>query len=269
MTNVLPFTFEGYNRAKRILVGKYGKPSEVANAHIQSVMALPTINKTNPYKIRDFYKRVIAHINTLDAMGKLKEINGYVWFKLHMLCGIRADLVRIDDNCKTGHLMRWLKQYINGLKETLLRDRKDQTDHSRNNTEESMSCRLVKTRKQENASIAEAKIINQAIACNIIQDVNERRKIISSNGLCFNCIGESQRSCMKCKGHYHTSLCMDETKQKSPTKRTGSNNTATGRNSLPHQRVKLSTRLLWLRWTVLLAEPYWLLVLGARTYHRL
>ena len=78
MTNVLPFTFEGYNRAKRILVGKYGKPSEVANAHIQSVMALPTINKTNPYKIRDFYKRVIAHINTLDAMGKLKEINGYV-----------------------------------------------------------------------------------------------------------------------------------------------------------------------------------------------
>ena len=39
-------------------------------------MALPTINNTNPFKIRDFYPRSIAHINTLDTMDKLKEING-------------------------------------------------------------------------------------------------------------------------------------------------------------------------------------------------
>ena len=81
---------------------------------------------------------------------------------------------------------------------------------------------------------------HKAIACNIIQDINERRKVISSNGLCFNCIGErhrvsnckSQRSCMKCKGHHHMSLYMDETNQKSPATRTGSNNTATGQKLL-------------------------------------
>ena len=58
---------------------------------------------------------------------------------------------------------------------------------------------------------------HKAIACNRIQDFNERRKI-SFKKLCFNCIGEghrasnskSQRRCMKCKGN-HTSLCMDET----------------------------------------------------------
>ena len=76
MIDGLLFTSEGYNRAKSILVGKYGKPSEVANAHTQSVMVLPTTNNTNPYKIHDFYERLIAHINTLDTMGKLKEING-------------------------------------------------------------------------------------------------------------------------------------------------------------------------------------------------
>ena len=98
MIDVLPYTSEGYNRAKSILVGKYGKPSEVANAHIQSVMALPTINNTNAYKILDFYKRLIAHMNTLGTMSKLKEINGYVRFKLNKLCGIRADLVRTYGN---------------------------------------------------------------------------------------------------------------------------------------------------------------------------
>ena len=61
-------------------------------------MVLPTINNTNSYKIHDFYERLIAHINTLETMGKLKEINGYVRFTLDKLCGIRADLVRIDHN---------------------------------------------------------------------------------------------------------------------------------------------------------------------------
>ena len=61
-------------------------------------MALTTINNTNLYKIHDFYERLIAHINKLDMMGKLKEINGFVQFKLDKLCGIRADLVRTEDN---------------------------------------------------------------------------------------------------------------------------------------------------------------------------
>ena len=61
-------------------------------------MALPTINNTNPHKIHDFYERLIALINTLDTMGKLKGVNGYVRFTLDKLCGIKADLVRTDDN---------------------------------------------------------------------------------------------------------------------------------------------------------------------------
>ena len=68
MLEGLPFTSEGYNQAKNILTGKYGKPSEAANAQIQSVVSLPKINKTNPYKIRDFYERLIARINPLEMM---------------------------------------------------------------------------------------------------------------------------------------------------------------------------------------------------------
>ena len=98
MIDGLPFTSEGYNRAKSILARKYGKSSEAANAHIQSVMAPPTISNTNPYKIHEIYEDFIAHINTLDTMGKLKEINGYVRFSLDKLCGIGADLVKTDDN---------------------------------------------------------------------------------------------------------------------------------------------------------------------------
>ena len=41
LVDELPFTTEGYERAKNILKSKYGKDSEVANAHIQSLISLP------------------------------------------------------------------------------------------------------------------------------------------------------------------------------------------------------------------------------------
>ena len=54
----LPFTSEGYTKAKNILLTKYGKPSEVANAHVQNIMSLPQINNTNPQKIHDFSEKL-------------------------------------------------------------------------------------------------------------------------------------------------------------------------------------------------------------------
>eukprot|EP00112_Aurelia_sp_Birch-Aquarium-sp1_P025483 Seg848.6 transcript_id=Seg848.6/GoldUCD/mRNA.D3Y31 product="hypothetical protein" protein_id=Seg848.6/GoldUCD/D3Y31 len=46
----LPLTTEGYERAKQILRTRYGKPSEVANAHIQNIISLPVIQGTQPTK---------------------------------------------------------------------------------------------------------------------------------------------------------------------------------------------------------------------------
>ena len=68
----LPFTTEGYERAKNIHKTKYGKDSEVANAHIQSLISLPTITSSNPYKINEFYEKPVTHLQALDTMGKLK-----------------------------------------------------------------------------------------------------------------------------------------------------------------------------------------------------
>ena len=94
-------------------------------------------------------------------MGKLKETNGCVRFTLDKLCGIRADLLRTDVNWQNWGFNELIEAMCNGLTETLLRDLKDQTDHSRNNTEESISCRPIKTQKQENASITQVKITKQ------------------------------------------------------------------------------------------------------------
>ena len=53
----LPFTTEGYERAKHILKTKYGKPSEVANAHMQCIIGLSTIHGVDPAKIHEFHEK--------------------------------------------------------------------------------------------------------------------------------------------------------------------------------------------------------------------
>ena len=76
-------------------------------------------------------------------------------------CGIRTDLVRAGDNWQDWGFNEQIEQIRKWTGKTLLRDLKEQTDHSRNQIEDSISCRHIKKRKQENASIVKAKIENQ------------------------------------------------------------------------------------------------------------
>ena len=54
----LPFTAEGYNRAKSILMDRYGKESEIVKAYVQNILDLPRIKGTNPQKIHQFYEQL-------------------------------------------------------------------------------------------------------------------------------------------------------------------------------------------------------------------
>ena len=94
----LPFTTEGYERAKNILKTKYGDDSEIVNAYVQNIMYLPVIRGTNAGKIHDFYTKLLFNVQSLETLGKLREVNGYVRMCLDKLEGIRGDLVRTDDD---------------------------------------------------------------------------------------------------------------------------------------------------------------------------
>ena len=64
---------------------------------MQRLISLPTITSSNPYKINEFYEKLVTHVQALDTMSKLKEIKGYVRLTLDKLPSIKSDLVRTDD----------------------------------------------------------------------------------------------------------------------------------------------------------------------------
>ena len=94
----LPFTAEGYNRAKSILQDRFGKESEIVKSCIKEIMELPYISGVNIRKIHEFYEKLQSDVQLLETMGKLEQVNGNVSMTLDKLSGIRGDLVRTDPN---------------------------------------------------------------------------------------------------------------------------------------------------------------------------
>ena len=94
----LPFSSEGYERAKSILKNKYGRTSEIVNAYVQNIMALPSVSGSNPMKIHQFYDKLLFNVQALETLGRLQDFNGYVRMSLDKLEAIRGDLVRTEDD---------------------------------------------------------------------------------------------------------------------------------------------------------------------------
>ena len=96
LINGLPFDAEGYKREKVILKSAYRKPTEVAKTHVQQIVGLPSITYYDVPKIHKFYEKLLFNVQSLETMGKLNQINGYVQITLDKLQLIRADFVRLD-----------------------------------------------------------------------------------------------------------------------------------------------------------------------------
>ena len=97
----LPFTVEGYNRAKTILETKYGKESEIKKCFVKDILDLPNISGADPHKIEEFCEKLTHSVQTLETMGKLNIVKGNVSMTLGKLSKIRGDLVRSEPEWDT------------------------------------------------------------------------------------------------------------------------------------------------------------------------
>ena len=72
----LPLNSEGYERAKNILKGEYGKTSELINAYVHNILELPTVTSPDPKSVNAFYKTLLHKVQLLETLGKLERVNG-------------------------------------------------------------------------------------------------------------------------------------------------------------------------------------------------
>ncbi|XP_066028534.1 myosin-6-like [Pocillopora verrucosa] len=212
----LPFTTEGYERAKNILIGEYGKTSEIVNAYVQNIANLPVITGTQPAPIHEFYKKLVYNVQSLETLGKLKDVTGNVRSVLDKLKGVKADLVRgqVDwQDWDFPQLIKALKSWkeINpigsgadnaGKQGAKFRDR-EKTFHANETTPTQRGCVYCDATD------------HRAVNCDKFVTVGDRRKQLGLKQLCFNCTGSRHRAseckcrsgCQICSRRHHTSIC--------------------------------------------------------------
>ena len=107
----LPFTAEGYNRAKSILNERFEKELEIIKAYIKEILDLPSTSSANLRKIGEFSEKLMYCVQALQTLNKLEQVNGAVSIMLDKLPAIPGDLSRPIPTGKAGTLQNFQKQF--------------------------------------------------------------------------------------------------------------------------------------------------------------
>jgi hypothetical protein len=171
----LPFTTEGYKNAKKILEEKYGNTSEIVNSYVEEIVNLPSLTNTRPEKIDPLYKKLVYCVQSLETLGKLQEVNGYVRLTLNKVPGIRRDLVRTEPKFTdlVKALFAWTER--NPIEPKTSSERKDASRayHTRQIDQKSRVCVHCDSKN------------HKSIACDLVTTCEARRKLLSDKKLCL------------------------------------------------------------------------------------
>ena len=213
----LPLTREGYERAKNIIKEEYGKTSEIINAHVNNILELPTVTSANPGKVNYFYKTLLFNVQLLETLGKIERVNGMTRSVLDKLKGIKADLVRGQDNWQDWDLPRLtqaLKKWrdVNPVpEESNVASKVTPPKHP----DKRSPLYHADTRNQHHCVYCEDP--NHASRdCTHVSTMDVRKRMLAQKRMCFNCTGpkhhaadcKSKMRCQKCGQKHHTSICM-------------------------------------------------------------
>ena len=205
----LPFSAEGYEQAKSILTSEYGKESEIVHAYVNNIMGLPTISGSSPKKV---------DVQSLETLGRLRDVTGNVRAVLDKLKGIKADLVRGETGWQDWDFTKLLQavkrwKEINPVEE--VEDSKSGDSHRRQEGNFKPRMKSFQTQQQPRGCTYCDGLDHKTGECQKCVTVDDRRRILASKRLCFNCTRGNHRAsncpsrsgCFKCGKRHHTTIC--------------------------------------------------------------
>ena len=179
---------------------KYGNDSEIINAYVEEIVALPTINGTQPNIVHPFFEKLRYCVQSLETLKKLDNVNGYVRMTLNKLPAIRGDLVRTDSQWKEwdfGKLVEALKGWV---ERNPVDTSKTPDDGNRKRDRSGKVFQTQQTRGQQRSRIFVYCGSNdhKSSNCSVTKTPSEWKHVLVKKRLCFNCTGSSHRA-IECK----------------------------------------------------------------------
>ncbi len=169
----LPFTVEGYNRAKSILADQYGKNSQIVKAYIKEIMNLPHISGANPKKIAEFSENLVQ---------------GNVSMTLDKLPAIRGDLVRDDPDWENWDFVKLAE----AIKQWTKRNPVYEKEADAQSWKTGKYGKVFHTKATKVCVYCEGE--HKTGECTVVTSVSDRRGILARKKPCFNCATGQHRA---------------------------------------------------------------------------
>ena len=212
----LPFTDEGYSKAKELLCRKFGNTSEIVGSYVRNILELPNIKERNVEGIHEFYETLLFNVESLRTMGELKKLDAAVRFTFDKLQVIKMELTMVNENWA-----EWdFDQFLSVLEKWSINNPVLKTKYSQREKGKAFWSNEEGKRETGNWPRASGCFYcesnqHKAVNCDKVKSNDERKKILSTKRLCYNCMGarhrasdcKSKNTCRTCNGKHHTSIC--------------------------------------------------------------
>ena len=210
----LPFTKEGYDKAKGLLQKRYGETSEVVGAYVRSILELPSIRERDVGKIHAFYENLLYNVESLQTLDSLGKLDAAVRFTFDKLEVIKSELAMTNENWSEWTFVQFVEALGKWTKNNPIKEK------------QSLKCGRERGRSffvnrdnvfspPSKGCLYCSKDTHRATNCDKVVKPDDRKKILAEKHLCFNCTGakhraaecKSKNKCQVCQGKHHTSIC--------------------------------------------------------------
>ena len=234
----LPFTVDGYDKAKDLLNRRYGKTSDVIGAYVRNILELQTIRERNVKKIHEFYDTLLFNVESLQTLQSLYKLDAAVQFTMDKINVIKHELALMDENWSEWDFPKFVKMLeqwtVNNPISTISGEQRLKSFSNSSPRKEKM---FLTGSTQSRGCFYCGDDRHKAINCDKVVLAKERKKILAEKRLCFNCCGmqhragecKSKATCQNCGAKHHTSIC-----EKSQTREPGMTANLVGHSSVVH-----------------------------------
>ena len=220
-----PLTDANYSHLVEILKERFGQTQKIVNAHMQSLLNLPTPRNTLT-DLRALYDSIENHIRGLSSLEITPDSYGALLIPItlgKLPADVRRNLAREQNKSDWN---------IEELREALLREIRILEQGVFTSTTDTLpmmtaslytGIRSGHSRQYRSAdrgtlnkklTCAYCKGTHTANHCDVVISTEKRLEHVKKEGLCFNCLGKhrvskctSQTRCKKCNNKHHTSIC--------------------------------------------------------------